>query len=538
MPRSSHGARVTQSVLAALLLVLAVLLAGCSTITTSEEEPAGPVGQIIPSKLAVIHTGAIRGGFAAEGDALGLAAVSGYARELEAEGYDVLLLDSGDTLRGADRVGPSDGESGVGFLNAAGYDALCLGAAELSLSARQLATRSSQLDATLLSADVTAAQDESLLAAPNAVFTLSDGRTVGVFALTSPSALKDVPRPRADELAIDADALTDIAQEQVAELRKAGCKLVFCLTSLGEGDETAAAALAGQVSGIDVILDAGGSSARKSTKADASGDDTLVVGTPAGLACMTVVFWEKGTLTAQVLDAQATQATDEQVAALVTQTALEQESWLAASVAQADKGLPAKEVASKECGLGDLVADAALWEGRHAGARVAPDAALIDAGSIRADLPQGAVTRDDAFAICPHDETRLYALQVEGSQLEKALEAALTSDKAAEGDFPQVAGLSLTLRETKGSSRLELKLNEVGGQPYSPDAHYLLVVTERIACGDGPYQALVQGAVDTRESLDTSAGKALASFLDRACHGSVPRDYEKAQGRIARAKRK
>lgn len=509
-----------------LLALVLPLMAGCSTVTTGEETPSSPVGQIVPSRLALVHTGAIRGNFDAEKDGVGLAAVVAYANSLEEEGYDVVLLDSGDSLLGSDLVDITDGENAVGFFNTAGYDAIALGSSELSLSRRLLATRVSQSEATLLSANATSVDESSLPGQPNTTITLSDGRVIGIFGISSTRNEDEATPLDAGVVSSDEAQLVDVAQQQVADLRAQGCKLVVCLSNLGQGSQTLdARGLAAKVSGIDIVLDAGTEEASHAAQEDASGEETLVVETPGGLVGASAVFWEQGTLSAVTLGQDELDSTDEQTQALVTQTMLEQQSWLASEVATSDKALSRKNVGTRECPLGDLAADALIWEARRAGSRVIPDVAVIDAASIKEGLPEGPITRADLLAICPHTETRLYTVRLSGQQLHDLLGAALGSS-AAPDDFPQVAGITASINK-KG----KLSIEKVGETAFSPTASYLAVVSEHIAAGEGAYHDALTDATELT-SLDTSAGKALIGYLGRACHASLPDSYHKAQERI------
>ena len=518
--------RTAATVLCALLVALLALTA-CSTVTTGDESTGTPVGQIVPSRLAIIHTGSLKGSFAPDGEHLGLASVVGRAHQLERDGYDVLLLDSGDTLIGASDL--TDGEDAVGLLNAAGYDALTLGPSELALGARTFATRSSQSDFALLSANATSSGDDLVTAAHTTV-TLSDGRLVGIFGLTAPTPAATRNLPYAGSVAQGDDALFACAQDQVAALRQEGCRLVICLTNLGTSDLAPTAdQLANSVSGIDVVLDISGLSAGRVAQTDASGEQVFVVTTPTDLRGASIVYWEQGTLSAETLDGTQATASDEQIEALLNQTEQEKQSWLDATVATSPAQDSHKAARKRETILGDLVADAALWEGRRAGVRMTPDAAIIEAGSLAAPLPAGELTRADAFAICPHAETHLFALQVGGAHLQEALEDALA--RGASEEFPQVAGIELTWRKTGGKRKASVEVTSVGGRPFKADERYLVVATAHVAAGEGAYASLAPEEVT---DLDASAGKALVDYLVRACHGSIDAPYDASQGRITK----
>ena len=183
-PLGLHTASLSAALV--LLALVSVLLCGCSTTSIHEEEPATPVNQVIPAKLAIVHTGGVGGAYARQGDSMGIASVAALAHKLEDEGYEVLLLDSGDSFVGSPLVNLSDGEAPVAFMNAAGYDALTLGQAELSLGLDLLKRRTTQSDFTYLSANVKPATKAKTPMKENMVITLADGRKVGVFGLSAP----------------------------------------------------------------------------------------------------------------------------------------------------------------------------------------------------------------------------------------------------------------------------------------------------------------------------------------------------------------
>ena len=512
-------------------VVASLALMGCSTITTGEEQPAEPVGQIVPSRIAIVHTGLVAGQFEKSERSLGIASACHIARGLESQGYDVLMLDSGGSLCGTNLVDLSDGELAIGFLNAAGYDAITLGACELSWGADLIAKREEQIDGTFLSATITKTDDASAVGSPSTVIKLSDGRTVGIIGITSPQVMSGVGARTAQELtSCDVDMAIQITQQHVRELKEQGCLLVVGLANLPEGEGALTAQMiAEQVEGLDVILNASAAStSTHETLTDGSGGSVLVVETAGALAEASVVVWEHDSLAARSYTADYHDV-DEQVNALVTQSAQEQVRYLGEQCAKASKELPVADVRGKEIGLGDLVADAALWESRHVGVKAYPDAALIDAHSLKAALPAGEITREAAFAVCPHASTHLYQIQMSGQELFDIISRATNSFPNESDDFPQMTGLSLTLTTKEGEASPQLEISTVGTRKFSLTDTYTLIVTERIANGAGAYASLLDNEA---VPLKTSAGKGLINYLSNECKGIVPSTYEKPQGRL------
>ena len=529
--------RALRRVSMAILLVIACYsLSACSTITTGEEQSPEPVGQIVPSRIAIVHTGSLAGRFEKTEQSLGIASASHIAHSLEEQGYDVLLLDSGGSLGGTDLVDLSDGEAAIGFLNAAGYDAITLGSSELSLGNDLLTKRASQADCAFLSATVTKTLDSSPAGKTSTSVKLSDGRTVGIFGITGPQVRNSLSAHAAQEYSIsDADMAVQVANQQAQELRDAGCMMVICLANLpaGEGALTAHA-LAEQTSGIDIVLSTTeGPSTHETLETDSdaaegSNSPVLVVETASGLAEASVVVWEHDSIAARSYTA-AYHDVDEQVNALVTQSAQEQRRWLTEACAKADKELSSADIRKKETGLGNLIADASLWESRHVGTKVTPDAALIDAASVRASLPSGSITREKVLGVCPHVDTRLYQLQLSGQELFDVLSRALSVTSDGSDDFPQVAGMSVTVTKKSGESAPKVEIATVGGRKFSLTDTYTLIVTEHIANGTGAYAPLLD---NDATQLESSAGKGLINYLARECKGKVPTSYERPDARI------
>ena len=81
------------------------------------------------SDLVILHTNDTHGydQRAAESGVNGMAAVAEVRDELLAQGKNVLLVDAGDAIQDNNLVNFSKGASAIQFMNAVGYDAMCLG---------------------------------------------------------------------------------------------------------------------------------------------------------------------------------------------------------------------------------------------------------------------------------------------------------------------------------------------------------------------------------------------------------------------------
>jgi 5'-nucleotidase len=111
-------------------------------------------------------------------------------------------------------------------------------------------------------------------------------------------------------------------------------------------------------------------------------------------------------------------------------------------------------VRTEETNLGNLVADALLWQGQQlAGAFgvTPPDVALQNGGGIRNNslIPPGPITELTTFAIAPFPNFVSVVPDVPRAQFKEILENVVSRMPLADGRFAQVAGFSFTYDTTQ-----------------------------------------------------------------------------------------
>ena len=138
-------------------------------------------------------------------------------------------------------------------------------------------------------------------------------------------------------------------------------------------------------------------------------------------------------------------------------------------------------VRTRESELGNLTADAMR---DYTGA----DIAIINGGGLRADLPQGKVTRGDVLSIFPFGNI-VGKIEVKGSAIKAMLEHSVEYLPATFGGFMDVSGLTFELNpKAKAGNRVSNVL--VQGKPLDPDATYTLAVNDFTAAGGDGYEML------------------------------------------------
>jgi 5'-nucleotidase len=154
-----------------------------------------------------------------------------------------------------------------------------------------------------------------------------------------------------------------------------------------------------------------------------------------------------------------------------------------------------------EYGLGRLIADAQRSAGRA-------DAAIMNNGGIRADLPAGPVTWGMVYQVQPF-QNRLQRLTVRGAVLQEALEHCVAGEGERVPDC-HIAGLEVWFDTRKPPGKRIDRVRFDTGRNLEQDRAYTLVVSDFMATGGSGFGMLV-GA--PREDLDVIDVDALIRYL-------------------------
>ncbi len=538
----------------ALMLVLGLAATGIA------EAPKG--------KLVILHTNDVHGRAVADpaGKVLGYAAIAQYKKDLEAAGDSVLLLDAGDACQGTPLVNLLMGIPAIEFMNAAGYDAMTLGNHEFDWgldNAKQLAGLAIF---PMLSANIINHLEGDLTFVANKIFDMPNSMKVGVFGLTTPETMTKAHPDKVRGIDfLQGDALYEAAQKQVEELKAAGADIVVLLSHLGMDEESApnrSLDVLEKVAGIDLLID--GHSHTLLEKGKMVGD-TLIVSTGSygqnlgvvvydgekfkasqfsGLNKSTVIELE-GVPYSALLNAKL----DAEVAELVNSTNQAVQEVLSKAFAKTEVFLNGERDPgnrTEETNLGDFAADAILWAAQQAlGDQVV--AAITNGGGIRASIQVGDITMNDMKTVFPFGN-EVSVLEVKGSELLEALEAATSATPKALGAFPQVSGIVFSIDTTipyengeqypdstyhapaKPGSRV--KIESVGGQPFDLEALYTIATNDFTAAGGDTYYAFRYPNATSGYKTGVALEDALVNYVTTVLGGVVGQDYASPQGRI------
>lgn len=541
-----------------LLLVLALLLG--TTGALAAEAPK--------AKLYILHTNDVHGRAVADPAAgiLGYAAIAQYKKDLEAAGNAVLLLDAGDASQGTPVVNLEMGKNGIAFMNLAGYDAMTPGNHEFDWGVDNLKQIAGEAKFPILSANILNTIGGETVFEANKVFEMSNGMKVGVFGLTTPETLTKAHPDKVRGIDfLQGDALMELAQKQVDELKAAGADIVVLLSHLGSAEESApnrSQDLLEKVTGINLLIDAHSHTLYE--KGETIGE-TLVVSTGSYGKYLGVVEYDGEKMAASLFSslgksAQAevdgalysvllTAKLDEEVNAEINAMVKKVNDELSKAFAKTEVLLNGERDPgnrTEETNLGDFAADAILWAAQQAlGDKVI--AAVTNGGGIRASIQVGDITMNDMKTVFPFGN-EVAVLDVTGAELLEALEAATFSTPKAVGAFPQVAGIVFTVDTTKAYENGEqypdstyykplnpgtrVTIESVGGQPFDLEAIYTIATNDFTAAGGDTYYAFRYPNATSGYKTGVALEDALVNYVTTVLGGVVGETYAQPQGRI------
>ena len=509
--------------------------------------PAGLAADF--SKLVILHTNDTHG-FDIQSDGIyGMAAVAALKKDFEAKGYDVLLLDAGDAIQDNNLVNYSKGRSAIAMMNAARYDAMTLGNHEFDYGQDVLLQRVKEAKFPVVSCNVLVDAWNRPLVRETAVFR-KGGVRIGVIGMTTPSTDTSTNPKNVEGLTfLSGQALFDKVQGLADGLKGQGCDLVIALGHMGseEGNEgNRSDDVLQHVTGLDIFIDGHDHSVKNRYIGKA-----LLAETGSYTHNIGVIRWQEDRWTEKFSPAVTFTGQDKEVLRIANKYNAEVQKAMGRQAGTAPFLLDGSRdpgVRTRETNLGDFVADAFLWQARTAlkpyGLDV--DGAIVNGGGLRKSIPAGPVTVGSVTAVLPYNN-QLFLMKLKGAVLLEILEAGYSTAPAANGAFPQLAGIKVTVRTgvpyekgrqypnstyfapAKPGSRVTVE--EINGKPFDPDKEYVLAAPEFLRRGGDTYGALAEeGAAEIRGTgyIDTDA---VLNFLAEL-GGTVGEPYAEPAGRV------
>lgn len=202
-------------------------------LQTGPDETTIPV--VVLGELVILFTGELKniyGSDTAQGQ-LGYAALAEYRDQLEDEGYDVILIDGGESLGREGAAVFENGNALWDIVNATAYNIRVPGVLELSEGVEALEERSEQLTGcTYVSCNLIDVTSGSALFDPYAIVDVGDLK-IGFVGITSPAAAEYVNDDYDLCQGSEGTELYDAVQQAIDDATDAGAEYVIAVGNLG-----------------------------------------------------------------------------------------------------------------------------------------------------------------------------------------------------------------------------------------------------------------------------------------------------------------
>lgn len=429
--------------------------------------------------------------------------------QLLLKGCEVLVVSNGDFSFGGPLGAVSKGEYMVRMMNAAGYDAACLGNHEFDYGLPQLRRLDSLSAASLLCCNFSVA-DGSRPFLPFVMRSVG-GFRVALIGVTTPSTIySSSPNNFQDSAgryvcSFAADRLPRLVQRYVDAARGCGADFVVLLSHLGDSDgQPTSVRLLSQLSGVDALLDGHDHHAIPQRRVDDKFSHQVLLSSTgahfANIGMLDIRMTSQGLRCASRLLSVDSLRRIGCVNPSVADTLKAIQAEFAARgnrvVAHAAQPLVAETGGVRVCrlretNLGDFVADA-YRSVLHA------DIGWVNGGGLRANVEAGEVTSNGLLAVNPYGN-RMCVIEVSGADILDALETSVRLLPMAEGCFLQVSGLSYEV-DPAVPSGVKLDANgrfecvegarrvrsvKVNGRPIEPGRRYTVASTEYLLLNGG-----------------------------------------------------
>jgi len=443
------------------------------------------------AELLIIHTNDFHGRILNtddRGKSMGLAEMVAAIKKLRAENPNSLWLDAGDTFHGMPIINISDGKNMVTLLNEAGLNAMTPGNHDFNYGVPKLLELKQMAKFDILDANVTSKVDDKNLFPPYKIYTLKNNLKVGVFGLTTPDTAYKA-RPVLVGGLNFLDPVT--AAKKIVKALRPKCDVLIAITHLGvePTDKFKSTDVANAVEGIDLIVDGHSHTVLPS---GLTINNTLIVQTGAhayniGKATIKLdgkkIIAKRSELISKDDAKKFAPNPDKKVVAAINKIEKDTQKLFSQVIGHSDKALVSERnlIRTSETELGALVTDAFRW-------RTGADFAIINAGGIRGQIPQGNITKGDIKSVFPFGN-RLQVIEIDGKTIREMLEHSASIYPEPFAGFLQVSGISFSFdpRQKVGSRVSDIYINN---KPIGDSDVYTMATADFLLEGGDGYDCL------------------------------------------------
>ena len=360
----------------------------------------------------------------------------------------VYTVSAGDFVQGGNLGAGTKGAYITAIMNKVGYDFVTLGNHEFDYGMPRQREITDELDAVTLDCNLIYIPDGKRLYDPYAIVRCGSKKIAFLGVSTPYSFVSSTPKFFQNEkgeyiYSLSVDTFYDTVQNMVDDARSRGADYVIALTHLGddvEADPINSQRLIAATCGIDVVLDGHShSTVERRILKNSRGEDVLMTSTGSHFENIGRLALEKGRFSSQLLPVTAVTPKDPEVERFVDSLKAEYNKQGSKIICVNRQKLLAtgdgkRIVRLAQQPLGRLIAEAYR-------VMTGSDVGFIGGGSIRTDLPEGAVSHNDIFAIMPFGN-EICTAEVPGSVIADILEFSVHALPMEFGGYQQVSGLT------------------------------------------------------------------------------------------------
>ncbi len=534
---------------------------GASEEESDSEIPAEQEASV-PKNVMILYTSDVHCGV---DQGFGYAGLEQIRKHLQAQGYDVILVDNGDNIQG-DLIGSkSKGEVPIDLMNKMGYNVAIPGNHEFDYGMDQFLSLAEKAEFPYISCNFQC-RGENVF--EPYVILEAGGKKIGFVGVTTPETIvTSTPIHFQDEEGNyiysflqdeTGEAMYSAVQSAVDDAREEGAEYVIVMGHMGNVETSRPytyADVIANTSGIDAFLDGHSHDTDQVVMKDKDGKSV-----PRS-ACGTKlqgIGWcmipEEGELSTGIYTwtfedtAPEFFVIENEMSAAVKEAKDELDKQMQVKIGYSavnltvndpeaidSEGRPYRMVRRAETNMGDFCVDAFR-------ARMGADVAVLGGGSVRDNIPAGEVKMADAYRVMPFG-MEACKIKVTGQQILDALEWASRSVPAENGGFLQVSGMSYEIHtyidptcteDTNGmftgiTGERRVRNVMIGGEPVDPEAFYTLASTDYVVINNGDGLTAFDGA----ERLDDGGlleHDVIIDYIQEDLGGTIGEEYSDPTG--------
>lgn len=552
------------AVLAMTVMLVLAMLAGCSKSGKTPE--SGDSGEDHSGEVYILYTSDIHCGVS---EGFGLAGLYQIRKNLEDQGYTVLLVDNGDSDQGEALGTMTKGEAVIELMSEMKYDVAIPGNHDFDYGIDRFLELAEKYKIPYISCNFN--ENGKLVFQPY-VIKEAAGKKIAFVGVTTPQTMTaeadifgiqkgdDIYGFMQDE---SGEALYAAVQKAVDDARAEGADYVYVLGHLGmmtSSDPWTYDDVISNVSGIDVFLDGHSHDTEQVVMKDKDGKDVVrsACGTKLQAIGYSLINTEDGTTETNIwtwnnkismpelvgIDNEITKSIDEandKLSDALSEVLGKTDVDLTINdpVEKESSGAPLRMVRRAETNMGDFIADS-FRIGSGA------DVALVNGGAVRDSIEKGEITYGELLEVQPFNNA-LCVVEATGQQIADALEWGVKDIPNEFGGFLQVSGLTYEIDVNVPSTVIvdaednfagvsgerRVRNITIGGEPIDLSKTYTVAGCDYLLLdgGDGNVVFKDCKVIQDKTVLDNQLH---INYIQKTLGGEVGADYADphGQGRI------